>query len=168
MAAVLGGIPLGARRCYRRPDAMAANTRHVLVLFGGASGEHSISIRSAATVVPALERAGHRVTCIGLTRSGQWRRADFSELLRSAVGELVEGNDSVGQAAVLVRRGRRAGIAVSDDARPAPGLPPVDVVFRFSTVHGEDGTMQGLLDVLGVRSSGAGCAASAMAMDKLA
>jgi D-alanine-D-alanine ligase len=169
MATVLGGIPLGARRCYRRPDAMAANTRHVLVLFGGASGEHSISIRSAATVVPALERAGHRVTCIGLTRAGQWRLADFSALLRSAVGELVEVDDSVGQAAVLVRlTGRRASIALSDDARPAPGLPPVDVVFPvLHGPHGEDGTMQGLLDVLDVPFVGAGCAASAMAMDKL-
>jgi D-alanine-D-alanine ligase len=148
---------------------MAGDPQHVLVLFGGASGEHSISIRSAATVVPALERAGHRVTCIGITRSGDWRLADFSTLLRSAVANLVEVDGDAGQPAVLVRLGhRKAGIAISDDAMPAPGLSPVDVVFPvLHGPHGEDGTVQGLLDVLDVPFVGAGCAASAMAMDKL-
>jgi len=148
---------------------MAVTQRHVLVLFGGASGEHSISIRSAATVVPALERAGHRVTCIGITRDGRWRLADFSALLPRAVTDLVEVDSAAGTAAVLVQHaGRRVTIAAAEGAAPAPHLAPVDVVFPvLHGPHGEDGTVQGLLDVLDVPFVGAGCAASAMAMDKL-
>jgi len=148
---------------------MPSGPRHVAVLFGGASGEHAISIRSAATVVPALERAGHRVTCIGITRSGNWRLDDFSGLLRAAVTDLVEVSENAGRAAVLVRLDpRKAGIVLPERGEPANGLPPVDVVFPvLHGPHGEDGTMQGLLEVVGVPFVGAGCAASAMAMDKL-
>lgn len=148
---------------------MQSAPRHVIVLFGGASGEHSISIRSAATVVPALERAGHRVTCIGITRSGNWRLADFSGLLRSAVTDLVEVSEGVGHAAVLVKLSdKKAGVVLADSGAPASGVPPVDVVFPvLHGPHGEDGTMQGLLEVIGVPFVGAGCAASAMAMDKV-
>ena len=148
---------------------MTKGPQHVLVLFGGASGEHSISIRSAATVVPALERAGHSVTCIGISRAGSWRLADFSNLLRRAVTELVEVDESSGRAAVLVRLGdRKAGIITAPDQTPASAPIRVDVVFPvLHGPHGEDGTVQGLLDVLGVPFVGAGCAASAMAMDKL-
>ena len=109
------------------------------------------------------------MTCVGVTRAGNWRLADFSALLRSAVAGLVEVDEGAGTAAVLVRLGgRKAGLVTPDDAKPATGLPPVDVVFPvLHGPHGEDGTMQGLLDVLGVPFVGAGCAASAMAMDKL-
>jgi D-alanine-D-alanine ligase len=148
---------------------MRNRAEHVLVLFGGASGEHSISVRSAATVVPALERAGYRVTCVGLTRTGNWRLADFSGLLRSAVAQLVEVDEAVGRPVVLVRlAGGKAAVVLADESTSAPALPPVDVVFpMLHGPHGEDGTMQGLLEVLGVPFVGAGCAASAMAMDKL-
>ena len=57
---------------------------------GGASGEHSISLRSAATVTDALRQAGHDVVPLGITRSGSWRSADFAELLSRARTELVE------------------------------------------------------------------------------
>jgi len=148
---------------------MSGNPRHVLVLFGGASGEHSISIRSAATVVPALGRAGYRVTCIGITRGGDWRLADFSSLLQTSASRLVEVEPGFGAAAILARLGGAKALVVNpDDGKPTTGLPAIDVVFPvLHGPRGEDGTMQGLLEVLGVPFVGAGCAASAMAMDKI-
>jgi D-alanine-D-alanine ligase len=148
---------------------MAVEQPHVLVLFGGASGEHSISIRSAATVVPALERAGYRVTCVGITRDGAWQLDDFSRLLHASVTGLVDVTAGAGKPVVLVRQGVNAvRIATPGDAEPVAGLPAVDVVFPvLHGPRGEDGTMQGLLEVLGVPFVGAGCAASAMAMDKI-
>ena len=148
---------------------MSGNPRHVLALFGGASGEHSISIRSAATVVPALERAGYRVTCIGITRRGDWRLADFSSLLKASVSQLLEVEPGCGTAALLARLGGgRALIVNPSEGKSAAGLTPIDVVFPvLHGPRGEDGTMQGLLEVLGVPFVGAGCAASAMAMDKI-
>jgi D-alanine-D-alanine ligase len=106
---------------------------------------------------------------MGVTRNGDWRLADFSGLLQSAGAQLVEIDAEVGRAAILIKLGgRKAGIVSPVDATPVPTLSPVDVVFPvLHGPHGEDGTVQGLLDVLDVPFVGAGCAASAMAMDKL-
>ena len=148
---------------------MSTDRRHVAVLMGGASGEHSISLRSAATVTDALERAGHQVTPLGITRAGSWRAGDFRELLAAARSELVELGEDLGQAVTLVRDGAHV------RTMPLEGVPggsesrPIDVVFPI--VHGpggEDGTLQGQLEILGVPFVGAGCRASALAMDKIA
>ena len=140
---------------------------HVLALFGGASGEHSISIRSASTVIPALQRAGYRVTSVGITRDGDWRLTDFTDLLAQGRDALVEVPRGIGRAVALARgTARRARLITVDDS--VGEIATVDVVFPvLHGPHGEDGSVQGLLDVLGVPFVGAGCAASAMAMDKL-
>jgi D-alanine-D-alanine ligase len=140
---------------------------HVLALFGGASGEHSISLRSAATVIAALQAAGHRVTAVGITREGKWLLSDFATLLAAARTSLVEVPSDVGTRVVLAPGpAARARLIALDGTKLA--VDPVDVVFPIlHGPHGEDGRIQGLLDVIGVPFVGAGCAASAMAMDKL-
>ena len=147
---------------------MTSRPRHVLVLFGGASGEHSISIRSTATVAPALTRAGHRVTCVGITREGEWRLADFSALLGRAGKELVSVDPALGRPVTLARAPERRARLLPLDAGDGRALEPLDVVFPvLHGPNGEDGRVQGHLDVVGVPYAGAGPAASAMAMDKL-
>lgn len=140
---------------------------HVLALFGGASGEHSISLRSAAAVVPALERSGYRVTTVAITRAGEWRFGDFGSLLQAATRALIEVPPNAGCAAFLARGdNRRARLLTLDGAEPDVGS--IDAVFPIlHGPNGEDGSIQGLLQVLGVPFVGASCAASAMAMDKL-
>jgi D-alanine-D-alanine ligase len=148
---------------------MTSRSERVLVLFGGASGEHSISVRSAATVVPALSRAGFCVTCIGITRDGDWRLADFASLLASAGHDRVTVDASFGRAVALARGPERRARLLPLDAGRATEMPgPFDIVFPvLHGPNGEDGRVQGLLNVVGVPYVGAGPAASAMAMDKL-
>ena len=148
---------------------MSAGSKRVLLLAGGVSGEHSISLRSAATVAGALEAAGHSVTLVGVSLEGQWLIGELRPLLERARTELVEVPPRQGRAVTIVNDGTGARLIAIDgtalDARDAH----FDVVFPV--LHGpggEDGTVQGLLALAGVPFVGAGCTASALAMDKLA
>jgi D-alanine-D-alanine ligase len=146
---------------------MGSARKNVLALFGGESGEHAISVRSAATVLPALERAGHRVSRIGITRAGEWLVGDHREALGRAATEFVEIRPGDGRPVMLTRSASGKAQIVATDA-PRDTIGEIDVVFPI--LHGpkgEDGTIQGLLEVIGIPFVGAGCAASAMAMDKL-
>jgi D-alanine-D-alanine ligase len=136
---------------------------------GGASGEHSISLRSAAAVTEALEQAGHAVMPLGITRGGSWRTGDFGDLLAAARGELVEVGEDLGRPVTLVRDGDQVRTMPLQGPLRASEGRPIDVVFPI--LHGpggEDGTLQGQLEMLGVPFVGAGCRASALAMDKIA
>ncbi|HEY2772960.1 MAG TPA: D-alanine--D-alanine ligase family protein [Candidatus Binatia bacterium] len=143
---------------------------HVLLLVGGRSAEHPISLRSGATVLSALREAGHRVTLVGITRQGLWTvGAGFEaqlERARSAILEL----DAAGAATVaLVWTGAATRLVSVDEAALGAAADPVDVVFPIlHGPNGEDGTVQGLLELVRVPYVGAGPAASAIAMDKLA
>jgi D-alanine-D-alanine ligase len=114
------------------------------VLFGGRSGEHEVSLRSAASVMAALDKDKYEVLPIGISKAGKW-------LPGSASGKLLEGP------------GKR-----DWTIRPVPGAADaVDVVFPvLHGTFGEDGTVQGLLELAGVPYVGAGVLGSAVAMDK--
>ncbi len=138
--------------------------RTVGVLFGGRSGEHDVSLCSAASVVSALDPAKYRVVAIGIDRDGKWyvqespeivEHPDFGRILKMEksgawyVNHYDEGNRLVLRDAI-------------DDARVA-----VDVVFP--AVHGtycEDGTLQGLLELAMVPYVGADTVGSSIGIDK--
>ena len=101
---------------------MPSDRKHVAVLMGGASGEHSVSLRSAAAVTAALERAGHRVTPIGITRSGSWRAGDFRELLAAASSGLVELGEDRGRSVTLVRDAAHVRTMPLDEASGGIGV----------------------------------------------
>ncbi|RMF25042.1 MAG: D-alanine--D-alanine ligase [Deltaproteobacteria bacterium] len=134
---------------------------------GGVSAEHPVSLRSAAAVAAALREAGHHVTTVAIDPQGTWRFGDHRSILERAATELLEVGPDDGCPVVLASAEGKALLL------PAPGSPSIeagscDVVFPV--LHGpggEDGSIQGLLETLGVPFVGAGCAASAMAMDKL-
>jgi D-alanine-D-alanine ligase len=123
-------------------------TRRVAVVLGGRSSEHEISVASARSVIDGLAEAGHEVTTVTIDRGGGWQLAAAPQRgeLRRAHGQELE---------------RLPGGEV------ARTLADVDVVFPvLHGPFGEDGTVQGLLELAGVPYVGAGVLASALCMDK--
>lgn len=131
------------------------------VIFGGQSGEHEVSLVSATSIINALDPAQYEVVPIGITREGRWvSSGDALKLLK-------ERTDLNGEPErVLVPEpGRRA--LVSTDGL-ADQTAQLDVVFPVvHGVHGEDGTIQGLLELANIPYVGAGVLASAVGMDKI-
>lgn len=134
------------------------------VVFGGISGEHPISCATAAGVLHALDQERYDITTIAVTTDGQWVEGP------SDPAELEGGTVRItsGRPVVLARRAD-GGVEVrsSEPGEPARVLAPVDVVLPLlHGAFGEDGTVQGMFEMLGVRYVGSGVASSAMSMDK--
>jgi D-alanine-D-alanine ligase len=134
------------------------------VVFGGRSTEHAISCISAGSVLAAVDRDRYDVVAVGITPEGRWVLApDDPALLALSGRELPQVKD--GQAVALPGDPTVAGL-VPLEAGPAL-LGQVDVVFPvLHGPYGEDGTIQGLLELAGVPYVGSGVLASAAAMDK--
>ena len=146
------------------------------VLFGGRSGEHEISLRSALTVMSAMDSRRYEIVPIGIGRDGRWYlRSDAIAMLQLAAPKLHalgRGGTPVSllpepQGRALVRSPSRNGSA-TPAAGHSPAMPgPLDVVFPvLHGTYGEDGTVQGLLDLAGIPYVGAGVLGSALGMDK--
>lgn len=116
---------------------MSTDTVHVAVLMGGMSSEHEVSLMSGRGVVAALDRARYRVTPVTIGKDGGWT---FGEDPPRAIHDALVHLRTIGVACVFI-------------ALHGP--------------YGEDGRMQGLLDLLGLPYTGSGCAACALAMDKV-
>ncbi len=147
-----------------------AEKLQVGVVFGGRSGEHAVSLMSAASVLGALDREKYDVVQIGITRQGRW-------LLSSDPGvsvlEALSSEDVSGLApALLLADPARPGLHtlhISDAGECVHTLAQLDVVFPvLHGTFGEDGTVQGLLELADVAYVGAGVLGSALAMDKAA
>ena len=128
------------------------------LLFGGASTEHTISVRSARAVLAAADPARIAAVPIAIGRDGSWHDAAASRALIAAM-------DRGAPECVPPAAGDRGGLLAAPAALSA--LADADVAFPL--VHGqtgEDGSLQGLLELCGVPYVGAGVAASAIGMDK--
>jgi D-alanine-D-alanine ligase len=139
----------------------------VAVVFGGRSSEHAISCVSAGSVLRALDRERYDVVPIGLTTDGRWvLESDDPDRLRITDGRLPEV-DGTGVALVLAADPTRRDLEVHPPGDVPSTLAGVDVVFPvLHGPYGEDGTIQGLLEMAGVPYVGSGVLASAAAMDK--
>jgi len=150
--------------------------RRVGVIFGGRSGEHEVSLASAASVMAALRRRGHTVIPIGIARDGRWVVGGdpMHVLSEEARHALPAGDATGGVKKALADRADTQHAATSSLVRMEPpgGLPAelrqeMDVaVIMLHGPYGEDGTIQGLLELAGVPYTGAGVMASAIGMDK--
>lgn len=150
---------------------MPSRPLNVLVLMGGVSGEHSISLRSAATVIPALRTAGHTVHTVAISKAGQWLLGDHSALLADARHTLAEVDASRGTAVTIARGETSAQLVALDHGAAVSAIADLAIDVVFPVLHGpggEDGTIQGMIESVGLPIVGAGCTASALAMDKLA
>lgn len=150
-----------------RHDRSAARTR-VAVLYGGRSPEHSISCVSAGSILRNLDRDRYEVTAVGITPEGTWVLTDAgSDRLAIVDGRLPRVDAADGTELTLPADPARAGRFVALDGAGRDVLATVDVVFPvLHGPYGEDGTIQGLLELAGVPYVGAGVLASAAGMDK--
>src|SRR5208337_3892799 len=159
------------------------------VLFGGRSGEHEVSLLSAASILNAIDKKKYEVVPIGITKEGRWVTAAHAErLLKGHASDarqsrhLRAGDPERTSAAAVLAKGE--GVVVP----PIPGedhsalVPfetdatelqaaqnPIDVDIIFPVLHGtfgEDGTIQGLLELADIAYVGAGVLGSATGMDK--
>jgi D-alanine-D-alanine ligase len=134
----------------------------VVVLFGGRSAEHEISCISARSVMDALDPDRFEVMPVGISRQGRWHRLAGPPALPAEAGRLPQVTDGAGTAVELNAEGAAGEIVGADGSRDA-----IDVVFPV--LHGpmgEDGAVQGLLELAGVPYVGAGVLGSALGMDK--
>ena len=133
----------------------------VLVIFGGRSSEHEISCLSAAGVLRALDRARYDARAVGILPDGRWVSApDDPDLITATGGRSLPSVVDSGEHAVLLPE-------PPGDHALAEAISGVDVVFPV--LHGpwgEDGTIQGLLEMAGVPYVGSGVFSSAASMDK--
>jgi D-alanine-D-alanine ligase len=137
---------------------MASTDRvRLVVLFGGQSAEHEVSCTTAAHVLGAVDPDRYEVVPVGITREGAWVQAD------DALAALARGQ------VALPDHLTAAGTAVEPlpTVTAAVGGLPVVVLPLLHGPHGEDGTVQGMLELAGVPYVGSGVLASALCMDKV-
>jgi D-alanine-D-alanine ligase len=161
------------------------------ILFGGRSGEHEVSLLSAASVLNAIDKTKYEVVPIGITKDGRWLTAEHAERLLKGerhAGEgaratnLRAGDPEATPGAALLATGESV-VVPPEPARRDAGLAPfqtdatlrraadrainVDVIFPvLHGTFGEDGTIQGLLELADIAYVGAGVLGSSAGMDK--
>ncbi len=148
---------------------MTASDRvRVAVVFGGRSNEHAISCVSAGSILRNLDPQKFEVVAIGITPEGSWVLTDGDpDALAITNRQLPAVSSQSGTELALPADPRRSGQLVSLQPGASEVLASVDVVFPvLHGPYGEDGTIQGLLELAGVPYVGAGVLASATGMDK--
>jgi D-alanine-D-alanine ligase len=142
---------------------MARKVR-VGVVFGGRSGEHEVSLASAQSVMEAIDKEKYEVVPIGITKEGRWIASGDPMKALSA------GDADASKPAALLGDPSRRGLMRLEDreqAIEATRLSELDVVFPvLHGTYGEDGTVQGLLELAGIPYVGAGVLGSSLGMDK--
>jgi D-alanine-D-alanine ligase len=153
------------------------------VLFGGRSGEHEVSLLSAASVLKAIDRSRYEVVPIGITKQGRWLISTDAERLLTGEfpdsGRLRAGDPQTTAPAALLAKGEGVivppmpGGALVPFEQDASSISPIhdalqlDVVFPvLHGTFGEDGTIQGLFELAGLAYVGSGVLGSATGMDK--
>jgi D-alanine-D-alanine ligase len=134
------------------------------VIFGGRSGEHEVSLVSARSVMSAIDREKYEIVPIGITKEGRWIASG------NPMRALEAGDTGASRSAALLGDPSRRGLMRLEDterAVEATRLAELDVLFPvLHGPYGEDGTVQGLLELAGVPYVGAGVTGSALGMDK--
>jgi D-alanine-D-alanine ligase len=133
------------------------------ILFGGASVEHEVSLISARGVAAAIDASRFESVALAITGDGRWLSSEDSARILASGAKRVEADGTA--ARLVVDPGAGGLVRLAPDAEPKP--VPIDVVF--SVVHGwggEDGRIQGMLDLAAIPYVGAGVLGSAVGMDK--
>lgn len=144
------------------PDFDVAPERvRLVVLFGGRSAEHDISCVTAAHVMAAADRRRYEIVPVGITHAGEWIRND------KAIAAVEEGRELPSSLAPEGTSVSSTEIIIGPRAMTTGDLiPPTVVLPLLHGPHGEDGTVQGMLELLGVPYVGSGVLGSAVCMDK--
>jgi D-alanine-D-alanine ligase len=148
---------------------MSKDKIRVGILFGGQSGEHEVSLTSAQGIMKAIDKDKYEVVPIGITKAGRWmvggnpvRALRAAAHMPPALAESVAAEDEAPQTVLVPLEPGPTGLTTAK-----AGLH-IDVVFPvLHGPRGEDGSVQGLLELAGLPYVGAGVTASALAMDKV-
>lgn len=131
------------------------------VIFGGRSGEHEVSVMSARSVIQGLDPKKYEVFPIGISRTGHWVSPEGARQALEAGHVTATEQHSLAVLPGLAEKSLQPATA------GGPALPSLDVIFPvIHGTYGEDGTLQGLLEMAGIPYVGAGVAGSAVGMDK--
>lgn len=137
--------------------------KNLVVLFGGQSSEHEISCISATTIIQNLDAETYNIIMIGITKKGEWLKAEH-------VSELTNGEweKSTVKAEILPDAKEKAVVFFERETGRLLGKEEIFVVFpALHGLYGEDGTVQGLLELAQIPYVGCGVLASSVSMDKL-
>jgi D-alanine-D-alanine ligase len=135
--------------------------RRVGMIFGGRSGEHEVSLMSARSVIGALDPARYEIVQIGITHTGEWLVGE------DVLGALERGDVQGLRPAALLPVPGKPGLYAQDERGAYVFFTALDVVFpMLHGTFGEDGTLQGLLELAEIPYVGAGVVGSAVGMDK--
>lgn len=146
---------------------MSPRKVRVAVVFGGRSGEHAISCVSAGSVLAHLDRERFDVIPVGITTDGAWVLGGSDPAALQIRDRELPAVDAGGTALALPGDPTRGGLVRLDPGRAGEVLGRVDVAFPvLHGAFGEDGTLQGLLEMAGIPYVGSGVLASAVGMDK--
>jgi D-alanine-D-alanine ligase len=147
---------------------MSQPKKRIAVVFGGRSSEHAISCVTAGSVLQAIDRTKYDVVPVGIATDGRWvLESGDPETLQILGPDKLPEVDGARASVMLARESGTTDLVVHEPSQPPTTLGEVDVVFPL--LHGpwgEDGTIQGMLEMAGVRYVGAGVLASAVSMDK--
>lgn len=140
--------------------------KKIAILFGGQSSEHEVSLKSAVTIAKAMNQQKYSILLIGITKEGEWLYVD-------SLAEIEDGSWKKSAKSALISPDAGAG-SVFVFARSAGSVTvsaeriKIDAVFpALHGLYGEDGTVQGLLELARIPYVGCGVLASAVSMDKL-
>lgn len=138
------------------------------MIFGGRSGEHEVSIRSARAIVESIDRKKFDVVPIAITKEGKWLPPSQSaQLLPASTQPLLAASATTGDVALLGDPSHKGLISLKASSQPLVA-EKLDVVFpALHGTYGEDGTLQGLLEMADVPYVGCGVLASSCGMDKV-
>ncbi len=138
---------------------MRGSRLRLLLLFGGRSAEHDVSVASAVAMLQALEGSDIEVTPLGISREGRWRIGQRANAMLESTALFAADGEAVSDLTAIA----------PTMSSVAQALRDVDVVFPLlHGPYGEDGTVQGLLELADVPYVGSGVLGSALSMDKLA
>jgi D-alanine-D-alanine ligase len=139
----------------------------VAVVFGGRSTEHAISCASAGLILSAIDQDRYEVVPIGITTDGRWVLTSGDPDRLAITGSALPSVESVALTGAAGAAGAAGAEIVPVGGFPGASLRELDVVLPLlHGAYGEDGTVQGLLEMTGIRYAGAGVFASAAGMDK--
>jgi D-alanine-D-alanine ligase len=136
-----------------------ANKLRVGVIFGGRSGEHEVSLVSATSIITSLDKEKYEVIPIGIAQSGRWLSSDRTlQMLKSK-----DGIEQEPERFLVPEPNRQGLMSINGESNSR-----LDVVFPVvHGTYGEDGTLQGLLELANIPYVGAGVLGSAVGMDKI-
>jgi D-alanine-D-alanine ligase len=139
------------------------------VIFGGRSGEHEVSVRSARAVIDAIDTTKYEVVPIAITKEGNWLApASAAELLPKSSQRLLPARTLRGKKEDVMIAGDPSRSGLMRLNQDGGAAEQIDVVFPvLHGTYGEDGTLQGLLEMAALRFVGCGTLASACGMDKV-